>query len=181
MDSWVWVICLIIIPLIAVFGERRVKGEKDEDFQDWSRRENLPVELQRATLFMSEKKIRCSRPVSLHGTPDQVYRTEDGRLVLVDTKTRRIDRVYKSDTIQLSVYRTILRKMYPEHTVEAYGYIRLVVDNPRHGSRIRYEKTKLMTEDEIVRLVQEYWTIKEGNVEPKCTCSGKICRRWAMK
>lgn len=172
-NSWMWLSGLVIGPLVVAAWEQ-YSHSKDEDFKFWSQRENLPEELKTAKLFMSEQDISCRSP-ALHGTPDQVFETADGRLIPVDTKTRQHNRVYKSDVIQLSVYRTILSKKYSTRNIAEYGYVRLVVDNPAYGRKIRYAKVMLMSESEIVRLLQSYWSIRKGKVIPTCTCSGKMC------
>ncbi len=173
MDSWMWLSGIIIGPLIVAAWER-YSERKDEDFKFWIQRENLPGELITAKLFMSEQDISCRSP-ALHGTPDQVFETADDRLIPVDTKTRQHNKVYESDIIQLSVYRTILSKKFSSRNIAEYGYVRLVVDNPRYGRKIRYAKVRLMPESEIVRLLQSYWSIRKGKVIPICTCSGKLC------
>ena len=79
-------------------------------------------------------------------------------------------RVYESDIIQLSVYRIILLHQY-NVPVANYGYVRTVTETST-GERVRYIKTKLLSERQVVKLWRRYQSIRSGQVTPSCTCGG---------
>lgn len=113
---------------------------------EWTSGENMPRELMLASFVMSERSIETDYPIPLHGTPDQVFRTQAGIVVPIDTKTRSIVAVYYSDRLQLSVYAIILSYRY-RLTVGQHGYVRVVLPN---GSA-HYCRTPLLGEREVVR------------------------------
>lgn len=120
---------------------RRVFGKRVH----WTARERMPRELQLSQLVMSESPIRTQTPVSLHGTPDQVFLNHKGMLVPVDTKLRRDARTTSADRLQLSVYATILAHTRPE-PVAGYGYVRIITA----GNRPRYRKVWLLPEGKVI-------------------------------
>ena len=109
---------IILLALGAWYWQQRRQGGRGR----WETSEKRPALLRQARLLMSEKPIRCRKPVPLHGRVDQVYHLANGELCVVDSKSRRIPRVYLSDIIQGSVYATILRAN--GHTVHPQGYVR---------------------------------------------------------
>lgn len=138
----------------------------------WWRQENMPTELRRAALYLCEEDISTRTPVALHGRPDQVYRTADNTLVLLDTKARKAHRVFPSDIIQLSVYRVILAHSQPL-AVAPHGYIRTVVQTTQ-GEEVRYHKTMLLSTREIIALHRQYNAIRQAAVAAPCTCGGVL-------
>ena len=117
MDQLI-VALVILLVLGAWYWQQRHQGARAQ----WESSENRPALLRQARLLMSEKPIRCRKPVPLHGRVDQVYQLANGEVCIVDSKSRRIPRVYPSDIIQGSVYATILRAN--GYTVHAQGYVR---------------------------------------------------------
>ncbi|HGN8816189.1 hypothetical protein [Salmonella enterica] len=132
----------------------------------------MPYELRSATLFLSEQDISTTQPVPMHGRVDQVYQTKNGVLIPLDTKLRQVNHIYESDIIQLSVYRVILSHKY-KAPVAKYGYVRTVVETA-DGDRVRYIKTNLLSEKEVVKLWHRYQSIRSGQVKTSCSCGGKF-------
>lgn len=108
----------------------------------------------------------------MHGRVDQVYQTKRGILIPLDTKLRQINHIYESDIIQLSVYQVILSHKY-KVPVAKYGYVRTVVETA-DGDKVRYIKTTLLSEKEVVKLWHRYQSIRSGQVKPSCSCGGKF-------
>ena len=71
----------------------------------------VPMELQCATLAYAEKLFRDPGPVALTAKVDRAYRVEGKALILIELKTRRPNRPYHSDVIELSALpaRTVKR------------------------------------------------------------------------
>lgn len=93
-------------------------------------------------------------------------------LIPLDTKLRQVNHIYESDIIQLSVYRVILSHKY-KAPVAKYGYVRTVVETA-DGDRVRYIKTNLLSEKEVVKLWHRYQSIRSGQVKTSCSCGGKF-------
>jgi len=110
--------------------------------------------------------------VPMHGRVDQVYQTKGGVLIPLDTKLRQANHIFESDIIQLSVYRVILSHKY-KAPVAKYGYVRTVVETA-DGDRVRYIKTNLLSEREVIKLWHRYQSIRYRKVKPTCSCGGKF-------
>jgi len=121
----------------------------------WQRAEAMPAELRTADLVLSECPIRTRYPLPLCGQPDQVYQALNGDLIVVDSKTRRVPRIYLHDIVQLSVYRVILRHGgFPPvagRPVRPYGYIRC-----QWGGAVRYLPAPLLSETQVLALALRY-------------------------
>lgn len=137
----------------------------------WSELEQMPRELQTSTLVMNEQSVSVSKPVPLHGKIDQLFKTQNGYFILVDTKSREVDAVYSSDIIQLSVYRAILSQKYGS-AVSMYAYVRIV--RGRFKPKITYRRVRLLGGEAIIHLWREHNDIREGLFKPDCTCGGHL-------
>ncbi len=170
-EGYYWLFFATGALLLVIFLIRKIKHRR------WINKENLPREIWSASLWGSEKSIHCTRPIKLHGKVDQVYQKKDGTLIVTDAKFRAIDRIYKSDIVQLSVYRVILRnsgfmaRLFPRK-VAKYGYIRLQVSN-----KISYKRVKLLTEKDIVLLADSYYRVTNGIVAPTRSTVKSLCRK----
>lgn len=122
--------------------------QKTRKFEKWKTQEDLPRELELASLYSIEKEISITEPVPLYGQADQVFQARNGDLIIVDTKTRKHHQVHDSDIAQLSVYAAILRLAEGE-TVSPYGYIRTVVNHGSYDS-IHYTKVKLLSTQAVI-------------------------------
>jgi len=95
---------LAVLVLAAFLGwlllQWRRRGEKA-----W-----MPLGLRRATLAYAEKLFRGVGPVALTAKVDRAYRVEGKTLILVELKTRRSNRPYHSDVIELSAQRVALMR-----------------------------------------------------------------------
>ena len=172
-DLYTGVIVALILSFIAYLILSSAREEKKKsDREKWIEKENLPYELIDAKLFMSEEPVATENPVPLHGKVDQVFELIDGSLLVTDTKSRARHTVYKSDVIQLSVYRTILSNK-TNRRVNSYGYVRTVVTSGGEES-VRYNKVDLHTDQEIVELWERYKNLKSGAIESRCKCGKRF-------
>lgn len=131
-------------------------------------REVLPEPLIGAQVVLSESDIATVLPVPMHGRVDQVFYAK-GWLVPVDTKTRKVPRVYMKDVIQLSVYAFILARISAQVfgrpvPVASTGYVRCV-----NGREVTYLPVKLLPSSQIVTLWNRYWVLKKGGLQARPT------------
>lgn len=127
---------------------------------------SMPAELAEAKLWLAEKQIKCETPVPLHGKPDQVFRLRNGKLVVVEVKTR--SRVFRSDIMQMSVYRTIL--VSSGEDVADYGYIRTVT-----AAGERFLRRPLYEPRIVVAAWKRYHEMKAGAVMPARSSFKRLC------
>lgn len=175
-----WAAALILAPFLISRADlwrksvRLLRSREMNELRRWWERENMPRELRGATLFLNEQEISATEPVALHGRVDQVFKTRNDVLVPVDTKTRRSTCIFKSDIIQLSVYRVILeRKFGHQYKVSKRGYVRVVIESGDEEV-VRYMPVELMPERKVVGLWHRYSALKQGGSKGECTCGGAL-------
>lgn len=129
----------------------------------WRRRRSdwLPRELRRAELAYAEKLFRGDGPTVLTAKVDRAYRLESGVLVLVELKTRGVNRPYRSDVIELSAQRVAIMKQTGE-AVARHGY---VVVQTGEGRRTAHKVT-LLDGAEVEALVDRRKAILEVTCNP---------------
>lgn len=169
MSNAAWLIVALVIGFAAVLLSRR--GGKRAA---WLQREHMPDVLKTATLVASERLFRCKHPVALSGTPDQVYRLQNGSLVIVDTKRRRRATVFDADIAQVSLYRVLLQNQsrFRQQSFAEYGYLRLVT-----SAGVHYEQIPLWTPEQVVQLHRRYWSLREGLTAPQGATFAGLCRQ----
>ena len=129
-------------------------------------RENLPEPLVGAQLVLSESDIATNLPVPMHGRVDQVFYSR-GWLIPIDTKTRKVVRVYPKDVIQLSVYafilaRTTMSLFGREIPVASSGSVRIV-----SGRETTYVPVTLLSSAQVINLWNRYWELKKGGAKAR--------------
>jgi hypothetical protein len=142
----------------------------------WIDKEGMPHELGIGSLYKDGGSISCGGSYPCHGTPDQRYLVSGGTLVLVESKSRSLPFVYKSDIIQVSVYGYIQRKSRQPRRVKnlaSYGYIRLVVGKKK---QVVYKKIELMSDREVESLHARYDAIKQGRADRVKRARTAICK-----
>jgi len=130
------------------------------DESRWHAMEQMPLELLFGEILHNEQDIEIDSP-PLYGTPDQVYKNEDGQLLIVDTKFRAKPEVRFSDRVQMSVYAYMLAtKIKNPEMVCGHGYIRFVRcygdDHQQQPGMVRYEKVPLL-DMETIELMSEVY------------------------
>lgn len=136
----------------------------------------MPRELRGATLAYAEHLFRAPGPQKLTAKVDRVYRRRDGRLVLIELKTRRADRAYLSDVIELSVQRVAITGQTGED-VAAHAYV--VVHLP--SRRRTAHRVELLGAVEVDALVRRREAILAGIVRPRFACASALCERCAFE
>lgn len=200
LDPWSLLAQLLSFALIFWALSRPWKRPADPtavgriDAVDLRRAEDpgLPEELSplRASLVLTEGRdprrpagrarvFHCNAPVPLNGTPDEVYRLRESRLLVpVDTKPAGPrDSVWPSEQIQLSVYKVILERGYGEK-VANHGYIRRAYDN---GAAC-FIRTELLTEAEVVDYYLRYEALAENSsYAPRRAPNPGLCQKCAHR
>jgi RecB family exonuclease len=140
--------------------------------------ENLPEELKGSRLWASEQDFSCWRPVRLTGRVDKVYKRPDGEFVLVETKRRKYARVYESDRLQLSIYRTLLRHGVRDGwlrrpTVAMRGYVRVV----KRDGDVSYMPVQLLDDVDVVQAHHRYWDLLAEREKPRSAQNAGLCKK----
>jgi CRISPR-associated exonuclease Cas4 len=141
-------------------------------------RRSRPEALLDADLVYMEQAFRVPQPVGLVVKLDRAYRLPSGRLVLVELKTRWVNRPFLSDVIQLSAQRMAVQSQ-TRQTVETYGYV--AVEVPGNERRRQAHRVELMSEREVTALINRRKDILEGSVAPRYAASAKTCRSCAFR
>lgn len=106
----------------------------------WLNRERMPRMLRSAGLRFNETELQDSEGRTIR--VDQVYALPNGKLVVVDTKTRRKHEVRRTDVEQLRRYRAALREVYG-YAIHPTAYIRTVINNHSERERsVRYNPVR---------------------------------------
>lgn len=146
-------------------------------------RSAMPAELASASLVMSEERrlLRASLgPHQFVAKPDQVFRTQDGRLVLVENKTRQRVVAYDADVIELTVQAFALRHSKPTQLLSSpvadHAYVRVV-----SGGRSKYVRVRLLGDDALAELADRYVAIRARRRKPGSQASLNACRKCAYQ
>ena len=107
---------------------------------------------------------------------DRAYRDQAGVVTLVELKTRKADRVYMSDVIELSGQRFALGSQTGE-VVNTRGYVVVQIAGLRGSSVHRVD---LLTADEVQALIARREALLRGAVKPQKTCRPGLCRNCAF-
>lgn len=141
-------------------------------------RASRPEELSDAKLVHMERLFRVSKPVGMVARLDRAYQMPSGLVVLVEFKSRGINRPFLSDVIQLSVQRMAVEGQ-TRQAVASHGYV--VVRAPgKHASQTAH-RVELMSDEQVLIVVQRREDILAGRVAPRYPESRKMCRACAFR
>ena len=138
---------------------------------DW-----MPLELRASRLAYAEQLFRSAGPVSVSARVDRAYRDQASVVTLVELKTRKADKVYSSDVIELSAQRFALSSQTGE-VVNATGYVVVRIAGLRASS---VHQVDLLAADEVQALIARREAILQGAVKPQQTCRPGLCRSCAF-
>lgn len=144
----------------------------------WLRRRvpDLPGELGSARLVYAEQLFCSQGPVSIKARVDRVYQTATGELLLVELKTRTVDRVYRSDVIELSAQRVALAGQTGQ-AVANHAYV--LTERP-DGRRAGWHRVKLVDPGHVIALVERREQLLAGSTVPLSTRALGMCRQCAQ-
>lgn len=144
----------------------------------WAERASRPDALRNAELIYVERLFRVSAPVSLTARIDRAYRLPSRVIVLVEFKTRWINRPFWSDVVQLSAQRLVMEGQ-AQAAVARYGYV--VVKRPSRASSYTAHRVELMSGAGVVALVHRREDILAGRVRPRHATHPATCRVCAFR
>jgi hypothetical protein len=164
-------IALIAVALLVlIFCGRRIRFAISE--RSWR-----PAELRDAKLVCSEQIFRAEGTVPLVAKIDRGYRDAKGAIILVELKTRKVNRPYPSDIIELSAQRLAVQMQTGER-VASYGYV--LIQQIGRKSKVPH-RVKLLSNEEVIAIARRREGLLSGIVEAGYACSQGLCKRCAFK
>lgn len=143
--------------------------------EPYSVKTELPDDLKNAKLWAKEKAFECGGNNPLTGIVDESFIGSNGDIVLSDTKSRKFNRVYKSDILQVSAYRVLIENATSK-TVAPFGFIRLLTPSGNE-----YVKIDLYDRDEVLAARRLFDDLRNGKY-PGEKCQNKaMCKGCAYK
>jgi hypothetical protein len=139
-------------------------------------RVSRPRALADAQLVYMEEVFRIREPVRLVAKVDRVYRLPGGSLVLVELKTRRQNRPYLSDIIQLSAQRFAIEGQ-TDAVVEPSAFVWV----PGADQRFRSHRVRLLDSAEVVILYHRRQAVLSMKVPATRARSESACRSCALR
>ena len=137
---------------------------------DW-----MPHELRASRLAYAEQLFRSAGPVSVSAKVDRAYRNQAGVVTLVELKTRKADRVYLSDVIELSAQRYALQSQTGERVSE-HGY---VVVQQVSSRRRKVHRVQLLADERLASMVVRRERLLMDTEEPDPPCATALCEHCA--
>lgn len=137
----------------------------------------LPPELHEAALIYREQVFRVRSPMLVVAKVDRGYRTGNGIIVLVEFKTRRVNRPYRSDIIELSAQRLAVQAQTGAEVAD-YGYVVIMLTL---GGRKRAHRVNLMSIENVIAVARRREAILAGEAVPRVADSEGLCARCAFK
>ena len=137
---------------------------------DW-----MPHELRASRLVYAEQLFRSEGPASVSARVDRAYRDQAGVVTLVELKTRKADRVYLSDVIELSAQRYALQSQTRERVSE-HGYV--VVQQVGARSR-KAHRVQLLADEGLTSVVARRERLLMGTEDPIPPRTTALCEHCA--
>jgi CRISPR/Cas system-associated exonuclease Cas4 (RecB family) len=168
--AWALLTLALALGLIVALRRRRAA------LADRMERASRPSDLKDAELVYLEKRFDVSEPVWLSTRLDRAYRMPSGLIVLLELKTRNVNRAFPSDVIQLSAQRLALERK-TRQVVARHGYVvAQMPDGAREAHRVR-----LVSGQAVVALVRRREAILAGRISPRPAASVGVCRTCAYR
>lgn len=160
----------VVVLLILIRWVRRARlVASDKAWRPW--------ELQDAELVYAEQVFKANGPVTLVAKVDRGYRDMRGVITLVELKTRRVDRPYLSDVIELSAQRSALAAQ-TQGLIATHGYV--LVQQPGSGRRTLH-RVQLLTHEEVISLAKRREAILANRKEAQYASSSGLCEQCAFR
>lgn len=167
----VMTVAVAVAALVAAWRVLRVRAV-GADGQAWQ-----PREVARSRLVYRERQFSISTPLKLVARVDRVYRLPNGRLVLMELKTRSSLRAYPSDVVQLSAQKVALEGATGE-AVEPYAFVRVVSPS---RSDAPPQRVALLDASQVAALQRRREAILAGRLAPGYAPSARACRDCAFR
>lgn len=130
----------------------------------------LPPALKTARTWAKETFFESNGPMNLRGRIDHAFELENGGIVLTETKTRRFQRIYPSDTLQLSAYRELIQ-WSTRKQVENIAYVRALTPAGN-----RFLPLQLLPGAEVQAAYQIYRDLQSGKYPGERCKNQAICK-----
>ncbi|MGK2897282.1 MAG: PD-(D/E)XK nuclease family protein [Burkholderiaceae bacterium] len=171
--SWpVWALLTLALALGMIVAWRR----RHATLADRMEMANRPSDLKDAELIYLEKRFDMLEPVRVSARLDRACRMPSGLIVLLELKTRSVNRVFPSDVIQLSAQRLALERQ-TRRVVAHHGYVvAQMPDGAREAHRVQ-----LVSGEAVVALVRRREAILAGGINPRPAASVGVCRTCAYR
>ncbi len=167
-----WALLMLALGLGMVVALRRRRAA----LADRMERASRPSDLRDAELIYLEKRFNTSDPVRLSARLDRAYRMPSGLVVLLELKTRSVNRVFPSDVIQLSAQKLALERQTGQ-LVAHHGYVvAQMPDGAREAHRVQ-----LVSGEAVVALVRRREAILAGRINPRPAASVGVCSACAYR
>lgn len=157
-----------IVVLVVWVASRRWRQDAGA-----TRQAKWPVELRGARLVYSERLFKSADGESIVARVDRAYRLRSGALVLLELKTRKADRAYLSDVIELSAQRVALQ----EHTGEVVVDHAWVMVLRGAGDLGGFHRVDLMSAEGVRLLIEHRTDLLAGRTAPMFSGAAAVCRR----
>lgn len=132
----------------------------------------MPLDMAEAKLEFAEKTFETDHPAPLLARIDRAYRYGK-TIVLVELKTRKYIRVYRSDVIELSAQKFAMEAS----TGDAVSEVGLVlVQDPQTGLQTAL-KVKLLGKEEVLNLIERRRRILALKTPPKYAENESLCHQ----
>ena len=161
----------ILCGLVAWLVWRALRRRKIRT-SDW-----MPHELRASRLAYAEQLFRSTGPVAVSAKVDRAHRDLAGVVTLVELKTRKADRVYISDVIELSAQRHALYSQTGEQ-VSDHGY---VVVQLVGATRKRVHRVKLLADEQVSLIVTRRERLLMQAETPGPPRSAALCEHCAYR
>lgn len=158
-------VCIGVVLAAARIGRRRA-----EVANDW-----LPGVLKNHSLAYSERTFRSRGDRPVVARVDRAYRGQNGLITLVELKSRRNDRAYLSDIIELSAQRVALEGETGE-PVSRIGWV--VVDS---AAQRKAQRVALMSPQAIWALASRRDALLAGTESPTFPATSGVCTSCAYR
>lgn len=132
----------------------------------------LPADLIGAKIAFAERQFSINRPARLVSRVDRAYAVDAG-YQLMEFKTRRLERVYLSDVIELSVQRMTVAG---ETGVHVEDTATVVIDT---GERRIAKKVWLLTDEKVLAMIKRREGILASTIQPNYAESSALCKHCA--
>lgn len=167
MFKIMYVVAAVFAFLLFVYWRRR-SHLADPD-RAW-----MPSRLRGAQLVYRERLFRAPGEIKITAKLDRGYRVRrGGEIVLVELKTRRVDRPYRSDVIELSAQRYALQAETGELVAE-FAYV--LVQHPETGRKTTH-RVRLLMSEAVIALAERREALLVGKIEPEATCMPNLCAK----
>jgi hypothetical protein len=172
---------LVGIAVVVLLVWSILRGSSRQVAYDEVERSAMPAEIACSRLVFSERTFQTDLPVPLSARVDQVYLTEQGVLVPIETKRRHATKIWPADVIELSVQAVVLANHRDVRRVSRrvadYGYVRIAPE----GRQPTYLRTPLLPSEQVALIHDRYFDLHAGRVQPEPARNPGLCRKCGQR